>query len=67
MSDKKVKYGSFVDHLTQLRSRLLKSFIYLFASFIICYFFAENIYSFLVQPYSDAVLNDEIDRRSQAL
>ena len=63
MSDKKVKYGSFVDHLTELRSRLLKSFIYLFASFIICYFFAENIYSFLVQPYSDAVLNDEIDRR----
>ena len=63
MSDEKAKHGSFVDHLTELRSRLLKSFIYLFASFVICYFFAENIYSFLVKPYSDAVINDEINRR----
>ncbi len=63
MNDEKSKQGSFVDHLTELRSRLIKSFIYLFVCFIVCYFFAENIYRFLVEPYADAVKNDSIDRR----
>jgi len=63
MNDDKTKQASFVDHLTELRSRLLKSIIYLFIFFIICYFFAENIYSFLLAPYAEAVENDAIDRR----
>jgi len=63
MNEKKMKQSSFVEHLTELRSRLLKSFLYLFIFFIICYFFAENIYAFLVSPYAEAVKNDEIDRR----
>ena len=44
MNDEKSKQGSFVEHLTELRSRLVKSFIYLFVIFIISYFFSENIY-----------------------
>jgi len=52
MNDEKVKQTSFVGHLTELRSRLLKSIIYLFIFFVICYFFAENIYGFLVVPYA---------------
>ena len=63
MNDEKIKQGSFVEHLTELRSRLVNSFIYLFIFFIICYFFAEDIYSFLVQPYADAVKDDEVNRR----
>ena len=63
MNDEKSKQGSFVEHLTELRSRLVKSFIYLFIIFIISYFFAENIYSFLVEPYAKAVKNDESNRR----
>ena len=63
MSDEKNKKSSFVSHLTELRSRLLKSIIYLFIFFIICYFFAENIYSFLLSPYANAVQNDEVNRR----
>ena len=63
MNYEKSKQGSFVEHLTELRSRLVKSFIYLFICFIICYFFAENIYRFLVEPYADAVRNDTINRR----
>tara|TARA_B100000029_G_scaffold406438_1_gene407065 strand:- start:4467 stop:5231 length:765 start_codon:yes stop_codon:yes gene_type:complete len=63
MNEEKNKKSSFVEHLTELRSRLLKSFIYLFIFFIISYFFAENIYAFLVQPYADAVKDDQIDRR----
>ena len=63
MNDEKSKQGSFVEHLTELRSRLVKSFIYLFICFIICYFFAENIYRFLVEPYADAVRDDSTNRR----
>jgi len=63
MNDEKIKQSSFVEHLTELRSRLVKSIIYLFIFFVICYFFAENIYSFLVAPYAEAVKDDEINRR----
>jgi len=63
MNDEKNKHSSFIEHLTELRSRLLKSFLYLFIFFVICYFFAEHIYNFLVAPYAEAVQNDGIDRR----
>ena len=65
MNDKKdkEKESSFVDHLTELRSRLIKSIIYVFILFVISYTFAENIYNFLVQPYAEAVKGDELNRR----
>ena len=63
MNEEKNKQTSFVEHLTELRSRLVKSIIYLFIFFIVCYFFAENIYNFLLMPYAEAVKDDEIDRR----
>ena len=46
--------GGFVSHLTELRKRLINSFIFLFIIFIICYFFSEYIYGFLVEPFSKA-------------
>ena len=55
--------GSFVGHLTELRSRLIKSFLFLLLAFILCYIFSEDIYKFLVKPYSDAVLENNLDRR----
>jgi sec-independent protein translocase protein TatC len=55
--------GNFVTHLTELRSRLIKSFIFLILIFLICYFFSAEIYRFLVQPYSEAVLLKGLDRR----
>ena len=63
MNDEKNRQTSFVGHLTELRSRLLKSILYLFIFFIICYFFAENIYGFLVEPYAQAVKDDDTNRR----
>jgi len=63
MNDEKIKQGNFIEHLTELRSRLVKSFIYLFIFFGICYFFAENIYGFLVEPYAQAVKDDLTNRR----
>ena len=63
MNEEKSKQGTFVEHLTELRSRLLKSFIYLLVFFAVSYFFAENIYAFLVEPYAQAVKNDGVNRR----
>ena len=63
MNDENINQSSFIGHLTELRSRLVKSIIYLFIFFIICYFFAEDIYSFLVKPYAEAVKDDEVNRR----
>ena len=48
MSEKQTNQNTFVSHLSELRSRLVKSFIFLIISFIICYFFSEEIYRFLV-------------------
>ena len=63
MNEEKIKQSTFVEHLTELRSRLVKSIIYLFIFFIVSYFFSENIYAFLVQPYADAVKDDDTNRR----
>ena len=67
MNDEKVKQtsfqASFIEHLTELRSRLIKSIVYLFIFFVISYIFAENIYAFLVEPYAEAVKDDNINRR----
>jgi len=57
------KEGGFISHITELRSRLIHSFIFLFVFFIFCYFFAEYLYGFLVEPYAQAVKNDSIERR----
>ena len=55
--------GNFVSHLTELRKRLINSFIFLFVFFIICYFFSDHIYGFLVDPYAQAVQDDGTERR----
>ena len=55
--------GGFISHLEELRKRLIHSFIFLIVFFIICYFFAEYLYGFLVEPYSKAVQDDEVERR----
>ena len=55
--------GGFISHLIELRKRLIHSFIFLIIFFIGCYFFAEYIYGFLVEPYAKAVKNDGLERR----
>ncbi len=57
------KDTGFVSHLTELRKRLIHSFIFLIIFFIICYFFAEYLYGFLVEPYAQAVREDGSNRR----
>ncbi len=42
-----------IEHLIELRNRLMYSVIALFIAFIGCYFIAEDIYAFLVQPLAE--------------
>ena len=65
MSEETTKELSFVHHLAELRSRIIKSFIYVFIFFVISYTFADHIYSFLVQPYAYAVKNDDVKKHIQ--
>ncbi len=55
--------NSFTSHFVELRSRLIKSLIFILIIFVLSYTFADKIYSFLVEPYADAVKNDENARR----
>jgi sec-independent protein translocase protein TatC len=42
-----------LDHLIELRNRLMYSCAAIMIGFLICYLFAEQIYAFLVQPLAD--------------
>ena len=41
---------SLIDHITELRKRLLWSFLYIIIVFIACFFFADQLFSFLAAP-----------------
>ena len=55
--------NSFTSHFVELRSRLIKSLLLIIFIFIISYTFAEQIYNFLVEPYANAVKDDQNPRR----
>jgi sec-independent protein translocase protein TatC len=40
-----------LDHLVELRSRLIKALLAFFLTFIVCFFFAKHIYNVLVWPF----------------
>jgi sec-independent protein translocase protein TatC len=50
------KVMPFLDHLEELRSRLLKSFIAYIVITIGCYCFSRNIMAFLTAPYPDKLI-----------
>ena len=52
-----------LDHLIELRSRLLRAVIALFVAFGICFYFAEPLYAFLVQPLAEILTEKGLDRR----
>jgi len=60
---KSEKDNGLISHLVELRKRLIHSFVFLLIFFVVCYFFAEYLYGFLVEPYSKAAKNDGIERR----
>ena len=47
---------SFLDHLDELRKRLIRSAIFIAAAFVICWIFSKPIYNFLQVPVRAAML-----------
>tara|TARA_B110000438_G_C15801358_1_gene645313 strand:+ start:504 stop:1274 length:771 start_codon:yes stop_codon:yes gene_type:complete len=50
MSESNLEEMSLIDHLTELRKRLLWSFLYIIIIFLICFYFADQLFSFLASP-----------------
>ncbi len=44
-----------MEHLMELRTRLLWTLVAIFIGFLVCFFFANEIYNFLLWPYEQAV------------
>ncbi|TNE42218.1 MAG: twin-arginine translocase subunit TatC [Alphaproteobacteria bacterium] len=44
-----------LDHLIELRQRLIYSFVAILIAFLICFYFAEDIFNILLVPYQEAV------------
>lgn len=56
-----------LEHLIELRQRMLYSFIALFVAFLICFYFAEELFNFLVQPLADLLIEREGVRGARRL
>ncbi len=57
MSDEEIddKKMPLLDHLIELRNRLMYSAITLVIAFAVCYYFSKDIYGFLTRPLADAL------------
>jgi sec-independent protein translocase protein TatC len=47
-----------LDHLIELRTRLMYSILAIFAAFLVCYYFSPDIYAFLVRPLANLLGNE---------
>lgn len=47
-----------LDHLVELRRRLLYSIVGFVVAFLICFFFAQHIFNFLAQPLANILLKE---------
>ena len=56
-----------LDHLIELRQRLLYAFIALFVAFLVCFFFAQQLFDFLAAPLADILLERGSDTRAPRL
>ncbi len=52
---------SFLEHLDELRKRLVKSVLIIIGAFLICFYFSNDIYNFLSIPIRKAL--SEVERR----
>ncbi len=56
---------SFLDHLDELRKRLIRSIVFVFVATSVCWFFSDRIYSFLAVPVERALA--EAQRRQMPI
>jgi sec-independent protein translocase protein TatC len=56
-----------MDHLLELRDRLVRSIIAIVAGFVICFFFADQLFLFLAHPFQMAMATVHPDRAGEAI
>ena len=64
VTDKDELAGSeapLLDHLIELRKRLIRSMLVILGLLIVCFFFAGGIFDILVQPYRDVVFPEPVE------
>ena len=59
MTNQEFKEMSLIDHLTELRKRLLWRFIYIIIIFVICFYFASDLFYFLAKPLVSLLQTDK--------
>ena len=50
MPEEKFEEMSLIGHLTELRKRLLWSFLYILIIFVVCFYYADELFAFLAYP-----------------
>lgn len=53
--DIELSKAPLIEHLTELRDRLIKTLIAMAVMFVICFYFADQVFNILVWPYQQAV------------
>jgi sec-independent protein translocase protein TatC len=43
-----------IEHLIELRQRLMRAFVAIFIAFVVCFYFADDIFNLLIVPYERA-------------
>ena len=56
-----------LDHLIELRQRLLYSVIALLVVFLVCFYFAQPIFQYLAQPLADVMRDHDIGEQQRRL
>ena len=53
---------SFLEHLDELRKRLIRSIIFVFVAAMLCWFVSDRIYNFLARPVQRALADAQQHR-----
>jgi sec-independent protein translocase protein TatC len=63
LSQESLKGMSFIEHLEELRRRIVWSFIYIVAGFGVCYAFHERIFTFMQEPIMKSLKEHGLDQK----
>jgi len=54
---------SFLEHLEELRRRIIYSLLFIAAGFFVCWWFHEQIFNFMQKPIMEALRNHQMEQK----
>src|ERR1051326_6970155 len=54
---------SFLEHLDELRTRLIRSMVFVFVAAFLCWFVSDRLYNFLARPVQRALAEAQQQRK----